>query len=354
MQDLNDKMTGNSLTAAEWNEMPTELQNIIEAFGIVLSGADLDQVGKGIANYVATGNAYTVGGTANVITLTTIGSKQQPTAYLNGLGVGFVPTANNTGAVTINVNALGAIDLLQEDGTALVADDLISGIALIASFRSGTNDFRILGFSNGVVENAKITQQQFRVAGFGTWTKPAGVKSIILEMVGGGGGGGNSGTTANRGGGGGGSGGYVRETFDVTGVASSAFIVGAGGVSQATGSSTSFTLSTSTALGGIGGQIGTGGRDGGEGGGTSGGTAASLRIKGNGGGSGAGSTATGGYGGAGGAGYFGGGARGRANSGAGYDGLNGGGGGGGAATAAGNLTIGGPGSDGVVLVTEYR
>jgi len=48
MQDLNDKITGNSLTANEWNEMPTELQNIIEAVGQTLSAGDLEQVRKSL------------------------------------------------------------------------------------------------------------------------------------------------------------------------------------------------------------------------------------------------------------------------------------------------------------------
>ena len=49
MQDLNDKVTGGTLTAAEWNEVPSELQNVIEGLGITLSGADLNQLGKAIS-----------------------------------------------------------------------------------------------------------------------------------------------------------------------------------------------------------------------------------------------------------------------------------------------------------------
>lgn len=46
MQDLNDKVIGGELTAAEWNEVPSELQNVIEASGQTLSSGDLTQLRK--------------------------------------------------------------------------------------------------------------------------------------------------------------------------------------------------------------------------------------------------------------------------------------------------------------------
>lgn len=47
----------------------------------------------------------TLGGSANAITVT---SRSPFTAYANGVFVGFKPTADNTGATTLNVNAIGA------------------------------------------------------------------------------------------------------------------------------------------------------------------------------------------------------------------------------------------------------
>ena len=49
--------------------------------------------------------ATTLGGSANAITVT---SRSPFTAYANGVFVGFKPTADNTGATTLNVNAIGA------------------------------------------------------------------------------------------------------------------------------------------------------------------------------------------------------------------------------------------------------
>ena len=82
MQDLNDKITGNSLTAPEWNEVPSEIQNIIEGLGITLSGGDLNQLGKAIAGYVANGSFYTDSGAADAYVLSVIGSKQALPAYI--------------------------------------------------------------------------------------------------------------------------------------------------------------------------------------------------------------------------------------------------------------------------------
>lgn len=126
MQDLNDKITGNTLTAAEWNEVPSELQNIIEAFGQVLSTGDLNQLGKSVAAYAAAGDFYTGGGAADVYTATKLAGLQAPPDYFTGMLVRFRAPAANTGAATVNVNALGVKNIKREDSSALNADDIIT------------------------------------------------------------------------------------------------------------------------------------------------------------------------------------------------------------------------------------
>ena len=68
------------------------------------------------ANYVAT-----VGGTANVITLTTAWTA---TAYTAGMKVSFIPTATNSGSVTVNVDGLGAKNVYI-GGNALTGGELV-------------------------------------------------------------------------------------------------------------------------------------------------------------------------------------------------------------------------------------
>jgi len=124
VEDLNDKITGGTLSAAEWNQVPSELQNVIEQLGLALSNGDLNQLGKAIAGYVGGGDFYTGGGAANAQTLTKIGTKQAPAVLLDGLRVRWRPSVNNTAGATINVNSLGAKSVVREDASALSANDL--------------------------------------------------------------------------------------------------------------------------------------------------------------------------------------------------------------------------------------
>ncbi len=126
MQDLNDKITGGSLLATEWNEVPSELQNVIEGLGLVLSGGDLNQLGKAIAGYVANGTFYTDSGAANAYVLSVVGLKQAPTAYTDGFTASFRADNSNTGATTVNVVGLGAVAVFSK-GAALVGGEIVAG-----------------------------------------------------------------------------------------------------------------------------------------------------------------------------------------------------------------------------------
>lgn len=147
MRDLNDKVTGGTLTAAEWNDVPSELQNIIEDMGITLSAADLDQVGKAIAGYVGSADFYSETGAADAYVATKIGAKQAPVALdavHDGLMVRFRPGNANTGASTLNVNGLGAKDLIREGGAALSANDLETTRDAVCRYDQAADDFRLL------------------------------------------------------------------------------------------------------------------------------------------------------------------------------------------------------------------
>jgi len=51
MKDLNDKATGSTLTASEFNEIPSEIQQAITDSGQTLSSGDLTQLSKAIGGY---------------------------------------------------------------------------------------------------------------------------------------------------------------------------------------------------------------------------------------------------------------------------------------------------------------
>lgn len=149
MQDLNDKVTGVTLTAAEWNEVPSEIQNVIQALGITLSSGDLNQLGKAIAGYIANGGYYTATGPANAYVLAGIGSKQTAPSYTNGFSVRFKVNVTNTGSSTVNVASLGVKSIRDSNGDVLVGGELVAGQQVILSYDSSNGWFEILELGGG-------------------------------------------------------------------------------------------------------------------------------------------------------------------------------------------------------------
>ena len=89
--------------------------------------AAVNQVADDDFNFCA---AAAVAGTGDAITLTPAPAF---TAYAAGLRVAFFAEAANTGAVTLNVNALGT-KALEKRQTALEADDIASGDLIVARY----------------------------------------------------------------------------------------------------------------------------------------------------------------------------------------------------------------------------
>lgn len=98
--------------------------------------------------------------------------------------------------------------------------------------------------------NVWAVTEVFTATGTRTWTAPAGVTSITVEAWGAGGGGGDPG--GNNGGGGGGAGAYARAVVTVVPGMTYSYTVGAGGVVETNGGSSSFGTSTVVAAGGSG------------------------------------------------------------------------------------------------------
>lgn len=98
-----------------------------------------DTMRQMMANSAAAFTCYTAGGSANAQTVT-----MSPTlaAYSNKVRIAFIPVASNTGACTLNVNSLGAVDIKMLDGTDPPAGALnSSGVSIVQ--HNGTN-FRLL------------------------------------------------------------------------------------------------------------------------------------------------------------------------------------------------------------------
>lgn len=148
MQDLTGKVdatsgANGSLGAEQWNQLPQEVQNIIEDLGQTLSESDLNQLGKGISGYVASGDFYSDIGSQNTYVLSPIDGKQAPPTYADGMKIRFICNSTNTGNSTINVNGLGAVDIKSESGGDLLAGVLSETAINSASYNLANAEFRL-------------------------------------------------------------------------------------------------------------------------------------------------------------------------------------------------------------------
>ena len=152
MQVLNTKATGDTLPASEWNQPMSELQNVITALGQSLTDSDLNQLGKAIAGYVGSGDAYIDGGSANAVTLSPITGLVAPPQYTDRMRVRYRKASTNTGAVTINVAGIGSLKLLDQFGADLLSGDLVNGVDYDAFY-----DLTIDGGNPGFIYNKPST-----------------------------------------------------------------------------------------------------------------------------------------------------------------------------------------------------
>jgi len=106
------------------NTTRAETNNVIESTGEVLSVGDTSQLGKAVADYSGTADAFNDSGAADAYVLSTIGTLEGPTGYVEDQRVRFRPGNNNTGASTVNVNGLGVKSIKLTDGTDPRADNI--------------------------------------------------------------------------------------------------------------------------------------------------------------------------------------------------------------------------------------
>ena len=119
---------------------------------------------------------------------------------------------------------------------------------IFTQFKSGIRYLTVvlflgIAFSFGLVKsNSAIGQVlQTYTSGTGSWTCPAGVTHVMVQVWGAGGGGGNSATTSGKGGCGGGAGAYSESIIAVTAGTTYYYSVGAGGTGAPASSTTAAT-----------------------------------------------------------------------------------------------------------------
>lgn len=200
-----------------------------------------------------------IGGTADDVTAT-LDPDLDSGGLVDGMKFTLTWASNNTGPMTLALNGGAAVDVLQADGSAMIAGAAKAGTRVLVEYIGG--DFRIIGGGSGA---GSVEPYYTAITASGTWTKPAGFPDdAIVEIEGWGGGGGGGGSTSGSGGGGGG---YSRIALRYVDVPSSIAVVIGGGGAGANGNAADGGNTTVgsllTAYGGIGGSA-VGGGGGGE------------------------------------------------------------------------------------------
>jgi len=120
------------------NGFKLENNNLIEGSGQILDDADRQQSHKAVAYYAAGGDFYTDSGTSSAYVLSTGGARVAPPGYFAGMRVRFVPGNVNGSSATVDVDGLGAQNIVQEYGGS---EDVLPGMidGQVTLIYDGTN-----------------------------------------------------------------------------------------------------------------------------------------------------------------------------------------------------------------------
>lgn len=187
----NPVVTGTTISSTVQNntmsDVASELTNSIAADGQKVPTANLPMGGfrhTGVSNatardqYASAGQVQdgalqwlsTVGGTADVITASTIPAF---TAYTTGQSFTLIAGGTNTTNVTININGLGAKAVTKNGATPLAAGDIVSGgvykiVYDGTQFVLASNASTLAGFRNLLVNGNFLINQRAYVSGAAT------------------------------------------------------------------------------------------------------------------------------------------------------------------------------------------
>jgi len=146
MQQLNNKSTGEEVTADEWNVQPSELQNAITSSGQALSGADLTQLAQAITRYASVGTFYADASVAaNTVVVNSNAGYIAPSALIDGQTIRFRALFTNTGEVTLSVNGGTALALNGPTGDALAPGQITAGAMVTCEYHQSSATFRLTG-----------------------------------------------------------------------------------------------------------------------------------------------------------------------------------------------------------------
>ena len=129
----------------------SEVNNLFDAIDTGLDKLPSEtHLKRGLVNYAV------AGGTENALTLTL---PYAPSLYTDGMEVLFKAGYTNTLPATININSLGAKSIRRQDGTALVAGDIVLAKIFTLRYNSTSDYFEIQGSPVGSAGTGTMSTQ---------------------------------------------------------------------------------------------------------------------------------------------------------------------------------------------------
>jgi len=158
--NISDKITGNSYTAAEFNQFKNETQNTITSTGLSLASSST-QLKEALKRYALSGAFFVDSGAADAYVLNVVGSYGAITAYIDGMRCFFIANATNTGTSTVNVSGLGATTIKkQQFSTDLSAGDIEAGKLYEIQYDSSSGFFNLIKIiEGGYIKDGSVTGQ---------------------------------------------------------------------------------------------------------------------------------------------------------------------------------------------------
>jgi hypothetical protein len=134
-------VTGYSTTAANNSGAPPN--GAPEGMAVNAVNDTIRQIMADIAVEAQVGRVKYLNSVAGTNTIT--GSMSPAlTAYSAGMQVVFSPANANTGAATLNIDSLGALDILKFSGSPLVNGDMAAGVPALLVLDSGADDWILI------------------------------------------------------------------------------------------------------------------------------------------------------------------------------------------------------------------
>jgi len=134
--------------ADDLNGFQNENNNAILGSGQTLSSTDREQTSKALSAFSSGGDFYTCSGVANTYVLTAVTPRLGIAALQDGMKFTCKINASNTSSSTININSLGAKDLVNINEVAFSGGEVSTDDYIIIIYDLSSDKFKLLSIYN--------------------------------------------------------------------------------------------------------------------------------------------------------------------------------------------------------------